>query len=127
VAGVDRHVWNAVALRGEVMAVRVVQRGDDGWLGGFTVGTRLRWAGDGWRPLLDVAVGVSHATERIPPSGTQFNYLAVIGGGAERRVGAVLVAVTGRWLHASNNGREGRHLNPDIQSLGTLVSVGWEH
>lgn len=127
VAGVDRRAWRGVALRGEVMALRVWQDSGDAWLRGFTVGTRIRWNARRTRPLLDVAVGLSHATRPVPVGGTQFNYLAVIGAGIERPVGATMVGVTGRWVHASNNGREGRHLNPDIQSLGVLVSVGWEH
>jgi hypothetical protein len=77
--------------------------------------------------MLDIAVGMSNASRAIPPGGTPFNFLALVGAGIERRIGPTRVAVTGRWLHASNNGREGRHLNPDIQSLGALVSVGWEH
>jgi hypothetical protein len=126
-AGVDRRIWRVVALRGEVIALRVLQDRQDAWLGGFTLGTRMRWGGNQWRPFVDVGVGLANATERVPPTGTRFNYLAVIGGGMDRRVGPLILAVTGRWLHASNNGREGRHLNPDIQALGALVSVGWEH
>jgi hypothetical protein len=127
IAGLDRRVWQGVAVRGEGMLLRVLQEGEDAWLGGVTLGTRVRWGGGDWRPLVDVAVGMSQSSTNVPPSGTRFNYLAVIGGGAERQVGRVRVAVTGRWLHASNNGREGRHLNPDIQALGALLSVGWEH
>jgi hypothetical protein len=77
--------------------------------------------------VVDVAVGVSQSTKDVPPGGTRFNYLALIGAGAERRLGPVNLGVTGRWTHVSNNGREGRHRNPDIQSLGALVSIGWEH
>jgi hypothetical protein len=127
VGGTDRRVWRGVAVRGELVALRVWQRSGDAWLRGFTLGTRMRWGGGAVRPLLDVAVGMSNATGEVPAGGTRFNYLAVIGGGVERAVGATRVVVTGRWLHASNNGREGRHLNPDIQSLGVLVGVGWEH
>ena len=107
--------------------LRVTQEVEDAWLGGFTLGTRTRLGTGTTRPLVDVAVGLSRSTAAVPPNGTRFNYLAVIGAGVERRSGKMTLSVTGRWLHASNNGREGRHLNPDIQSLGALVSVGWEH
>jgi hypothetical protein len=126
-AGIDRQVWRGVALRGEALALHVDQAGGNAWLRGFTVGTRTRWRTRQVRPFVDIAVGLSNATLPVPPTGTRVNYLAVIGAGIERRLGSVVLAVTGRWLHASNNGREGRHRNPDTQSLGALVSVGWEH
>ena len=47
--------------------------------------------------------------------------------GVEMPVRLAIVTVTARWLHASNNGRESRQRNPDIQSLGAVVSVGWEY
>jgi hypothetical protein len=125
--GVDRRIWRALTVRAEGTALRVWQESDDAWLAGGTVGTRWRWGEGRWRPMLDVAVGVSQSTKAVPPGGTRFNYLALIGAGAERRVGPINLGVTGRWTHVSNNGREGRHRNPDIQSLGALVSVGWEH
>lgn len=127
VAGVDHRVWRGVAVRAEVMALRVWQDSDSAWMGGFTVGTRVRLNNRRTRPFIDVAVGLSNASAPVPPTGTRFNYLAAIGAGVEHQVRAVRLAVTGRWLHASNNGRAGRHRNPDIQSLGALLSVGWEH
>lgn len=127
VAGVDRRVWKGLSLRGELLALRVMQEADDAWLLGFTVGTRIRWGQERVRRVMDVAVGVSDATRPVPPRGTSFNYLAVIGAGVETPLRSAVVSVTGRWLHASNNGREGRHRNPDIQSVGAVVSVGWEY
>ena len=127
VAGVDRRVWRGLSVRGELLALRVMQDDADGWLGGFTVGTRMRWGSARVRPVVDVAVGLSNATRPVPPRGTSFNYVAAIGAGVEVPLRPAVVTVTGRWLHASNNGREGRHRNPDIQSLGAVVSVGWEY
>jgi hypothetical protein len=122
----DRLVWRGFAVRGEGALLLVSQRGDDAWLRGFTIGARKRWARHRAVPLVDVAVGVSDATVPAPVRGTEFNYLAVIGVGAEIPVGGVLVTLSGRWFHVSNNGREGRHLNPDIQALGAVVGVGWK-
>ena len=127
VGGIDRRVWRALAIRSEVMMLRVAQQGDDSWLRGVTLGTRARWGDDeGLRPLIDVAGGVSDATTAVPPGGTRFNYLAVIGAGVEKPWGRWLMSVTGRWLHASNAGREGAR-NPDIQSIGVVFGVGWEY
>ena len=129
VVGVDRRVWRGLSVRGELLALRVMQDDEDGWLRGFTIGTRLRSRNGSVRPtpVVDVAVGLSRATRPVPPEGTSFNYLAAIGAGVEMPFRASVVTVTGRWFHASNNGREGRHRNPDIQSLGVVVSVGWEY
>jgi hypothetical protein len=91
------------------------------------VGTRGRWGRGSLRPVVDVAVGLSNATRPVPPRGTSFNYLAAIGAGFEMAPRPAVVTVTGRWWHASNNGREGRQRNPDIQSLGVVVGVGWEY
>ena len=125
-AGIDRRVWKGLAARGEVIALRVMQAGDDAWLRGFTLGPRVRWGRGAIRPVLDVAVGLSIATTAVPPRGTPFNYLATIGAGLEMPLHRTVISVTGRWLHASNNGREGSHRNPDIQALGAAIGVGWQ-
>jgi hypothetical protein len=127
VAGVDRRVWRGAAVRGELLALRVIQDPEGTWLRGFTVGTRMRWGQGSLRPLVDLAVGLSSATQPVPARGTTFNYLAAVGAGVELPLRRARLTVTARWLHASNNGREGRHRNPDIQSLGGVVSVGWEY
>jgi hypothetical protein len=124
VAGTDRVVWRDLAVRGEILALRVRQDPDEAWLGGFTLGTRGRWRSGA---LVDVAVGMSTATAPVPSGGTRFNYLAIVGAGIEHPAGPLTLTVTGRWFHASNNGSEGRARNPDIQSLGAAVSVGWKH
>jgi hypothetical protein len=123
--GADRRVWHGVAVRGEIVALRVEQVDGDAWLGGFTVGMRLRWGGAGRRPFTDVAVGSSNATRPVPSGGTRVNYLAVIGAGIERPAGPMTLSMSARWTHVSNNGREGRRRNPDIQSLGVAVGFGW--
>ena len=125
-AGIDRRVWRDLALRTELVALRVWQTGDDAWLGGATIGSRLRWGPPALVGVLDVAIGVSNATRPVPRRGTRFNYLALVGAGMERPLGPARLSVTGRWLHASNNGREGRHRNPDVQALGVTVGIGWE-
>jgi hypothetical protein len=125
IAGVDRRLWRGLAVRGEALLLRVTQPAEDAWLRGWTVGARTRWHRRTARPVIDIAVGTAEATRRIPPRGTRFNYLAVIGAGVEMPFRQRLVSVTGRWLHASNNGREGRHRNPDIQSLGVVIGVVW--
>ena len=53
------------------------------------------------------------------------NSLLVLGGGIEVPYSTVHLIVGARWLHVSNNGREGNSRKPDIQSLGGFVGVGW--
>jgi hypothetical protein len=127
VVGADRRAWRGLSVRGELLVLRVLQQPDDAWLRGLTVGTRMRWGQAGVRPVADVAVGLSSATRPVPQRGTTVNYLAVVGAGAEVPLRSFILTVTGRWVHASNNGREGRHRNPDIQALGVVVGVGWEY
>ena len=125
--GIERDIRRRVAARGEVLLLRVRQGGEDGWLRGFTIGSRARWAGRPVSPFVDIAVGLSDATVPVPVGGTTFNYLAVIGGGIDIPLRAARLCVGARWVHVSNNGREGRDRNPDIQSIGAVVGVGWKH
>ena len=126
-AGVESRLWRDVALRLEGVIARVRQHGDDAWLVGYTVGTRARWSAGGLRPYLDIGAGISHATREVPLRGTQFNFLATAGGGIELPLNGVAVAFGPRWLHLSNNGRQGRGRNPDIQSLGFTLAVVFAH
>ena len=126
--GVDRSIWKAMGVRAEGILVHVQQRGTDGWLRGFTVGSRTRWGGSRIKPFVDVAVGLSHATARIPVRGTAANFLALAGGGVQMPVtGRLSLDASARWLHLSNNGREGRDKNPDIQALGAVIAIGWAY
>lgn len=73
--------------------------------------------------------GISWSDTRTPPRGTSFNYLIQGTVGITRRVGTRSHLVTGfRWLHISNNSREGRSRNPDIEALGAYcgLSLGFE-
>jgi hypothetical protein len=126
VVGVDRRLSRRMSARVEGLAVRVQQTGRDAWLRGFTLGTRARWTRPRWRPFVELAVGLSDSTAVVPVRGTAFNYLLVTGGGGAVSVGDLTLELGARWLHISNNGREGNDRNPDIQSLGLVVAVVWE-
>lgn len=123
-AGIDNRLWRGVALRGEAIVLRVRQQGSDTWLRGATVAMRVRRAST--MPLfLDIGAGLAKAGEPLPPTGTRFNYLLVAGGGVEVPWSTLHVTAGARWLHVSNGGREGNARNPDIQTLGGFVGVGW--
>ena len=51
--------------------------------------------------------------------------LIIAGGGIEIPTGQVSLELGARWFHMSNNGREGASRNPDIQSLGMIIAIGW--
>lgn len=122
--GADRRIWRGLSARIEGLASRVLQTGADAWLTGFTVGSRARVRQGRLRPFADLAVGLSYASADTPPRGTASNYLIVAGGGVSVRMGGAAVELGARWLHISNNGRQGRHRNPDIQALGVTVGLG---
>ena len=124
-AGVERRVWRTLRLRVDGWLLRGFQEGDDAWTAGFTLGPRWRWGTGSVRPFAELGVGLSQSTEPIPPGGTRFNYVAQAGGGIQVNVGDTQLDVGARWLHLSNNGREGRDRNPDNQALGTVVAIGW--
>ena len=125
-AGVEANGWKALRIRVEGQLLRVTQDGSDALLRGVTIGARARWSTSRVRPFADLAGGVSSSTRPVPPRGTTVNLLIVAGGGVQialdRRWSLDLGA---RWFHISNNGREGRHRNPDVQALGASIAIGW--
>ena len=123
-AGIDRRVWKALALRTEGVILRVSQTGRDAWLRGFTIGIRNRWQPGRVTPFVELAAGLSASTRPVPPNGTASNYLLMSGGGVEIPLGRGSLDLGARWFHVSNNGRGGNR-NPDIQTLGLFIGVGW--
>ena len=83
---------------------------------------QLRWAvrrSERWNLFVELGPGISWSDTTVPPRGTRFNYLLLAGSGVSRRLSRQCHAVAAfRWLHISNNGREGRGRNPDIEALG---------
>jgi hypothetical protein len=124
-AGIDRRVWRGLAIRAEGLLLHVDQYGGDTWLRGASLGMRARRKARAAQLFLDVGGGWAGAARRVPPTGTRYNYLAVVGGGVEAPWSRVRVSLSVRWLHVSNGGREGRLANPDIQSLGGFAGVGY--
>ena len=77
-----------------------------------------------WNWYAETGPGVSWSDLTTPVRGTRFNYLFQAGTGLMRRVGSnsnVLVAY--RFFHLSNNGREGKDHNPDLEMMGGYF--GW--
>lgn len=125
--GIERRMWGPLAARAEGLLLHVSQDLDDAWLRGFTLGTRARLEMTRATPYIDVAVGLSNATTAVPARGTTFNYLAAVEAGIEVPFRGIEMSVGARWLHLSNNGRAGRHRNPDIQALGVVAGIGWKN
>jgi hypothetical protein len=77
-----------------------------------------------WSAFVEMGPGISWSDTRVPPRGTEFNYLIVAGGGVMARLGRQTNLLTGfRWLHVSNNSLEGRSRNPDIEALGGYAGI----
>ena len=125
-AGLDRALWRALRVRLEGQLLRVKQSGSDALLRGITLGARASWKMFNVMPFAELAGGISNSTRQVPPRGTAINLLVVAGGGLQIPLRHQLSVDFGaRWFHISNNGREGRHLNPDIQALGSSIAIGW--
>jgi hypothetical protein len=125
-AGVWWTFVGRTSLLVEFQAMRVLQDSSrDAFVNGLT--TVIRWHAlvrDRWTMFVDVGPGISWSDTRTPPRGTAFNYLALAGTGVLARVGRQSQALVGfRWLHLSNNGREGRGNNPDIEALGAYAGL----
>jgi hypothetical protein len=77
-----------------------------------------------WDWFVETGPGVSWSDVETPPRGTKFNYLYQAGTGVIRRVGSTShLVIAYRFFHLSNNGREGKILNPDLEMMG--VYTGW--
>lgn len=77
-----------------------------------------------WDWFVEAGPGVSWSDLETPPRGTKFNYLFQAGAGVMRRAGRNHhVVVAYRFLHLSNNHRESREHNPDLEMMG--VYAGW--
>jgi hypothetical protein len=77
-----------------------------------------------WDWFIEAGPGVSWSDLQTPPRGTKFNYLFQAGAGAVRQVGrSQNVVLAYRFLHLSNNHREGREHNPDLEMMG--LYIGW--
>jgi hypothetical protein len=77
-----------------------------------------------WDWFVEGGPGVSWSDLSTPPRGTKFNYLFQAGAGVLKRTGKsqhLLLAY--RFLHLSNNHREGREHNPDLEMMG--LYLGW--
>jgi hypothetical protein len=125
-AAVSWSFVNRAALLVEFEAVRVFQRTPRvAHVQGMA--TLVRWqvrAREPSRVFLELGPGISWSDTTVPPRGTRFNYLIVAGGGLLRRIGAQTHAVVAaRWWHLSNNSREGRSRNPDIEGIGGYAGL----
>jgi len=123
-------VWwaflNRATLVVDVHATRVFQQPSrDAFVTGVTPGVRFQIVRrEPWDLFAEIGVGPSWSDTVVPPRGTRFNYLGHTGIGLSRRLGRQVHGIAGfRWLHLSNNGREGHDRNPDIQAVGGYAAV----
>jgi hypothetical protein len=123
-------VWWALLERATLVvdfhATRVFQHPlRDAFVTGVTPGVRFRIVrGEAWDLFAEIGVGPSWSDTVVPQRGTRFNYVGHTGIGLSRRLGRQVHGIVGfRWLHLSNNGREGDDRNPDIQALGGYAAV----
>jgi hypothetical protein len=103
----------------------VFQRTPGAFVQGISPLFRWRFADQpNWDWFIEAGPGVSWSDLETPPRGTKFNYLFQAGAGAMRQVGrGQNVVLAYRFLHLSNNHREGREHNPDLEMMG--LYLGW--
>ena len=120
-----RPINDALAVSGQLSFLEVSQAGQDALLSTLTGLLQWRVYERGrFGVSLEIGPGVSLATREVPPTGTRFNIVFQTGGGIAYRVAPRATMVGGlRWIHLSNNGMFGRHLNPDVQAVG--MYLGW--
>jgi hypothetical protein len=115
-----------VTLVVDLHATRVFQEPlRDAFVTAVTPGVRLQiHRGEAWDLFSEIAAGPSWSDTAVPDGGTRFNYFGYAGIGVSHRLGRQVHGTAGlRWLHLSNNGREGHDHNPDIQALGGYVAI----
>ena len=121
--------WGAIrdriAIGIEFHHAWVIQEATGAFVQGVSPMVRIkRTDRPGWNWYADTGPGVSWSDLTTPVRGTKFNYLFQAGTGFMKRVGTnshVLIAY--RFFHLSNNVREGRDHDPDLEMMGGYV--GW--
>src|SRR4029453_11023611 len=105
--------------------VRVFQATPNAWVQGFSPLLRWRFVErPAWNTYVEVGPGISWSDRPAAPRGTVFNYLFQSEAGVMRRLTPSTHAVVAfRFLHISNNGREGLDHNPDIEALGLRAGL----
>ena len=126
---VSASFWGAVSdrfmLGVEFQHAFVFQHTPGAFIQGISPLLRWRFADrPNWDWFVEVGPGVSWSDLDTPPSGTRFNYLFQAGAGAIKQIGSTQSLVLAyRFLHLSNNHREGRTRNPDLEMMG--LYAGW--
>lgn len=124
-------MWGAIG-RGfcigvEFTHLRIFQQTPGAFVQGLSPLVRWRIVDrEKWEMFVDTGPGISWSDLPTPPRGTKFNYLFQGSAGVMRRVGGSGHAVIGvRFLHLSNNHREGREHNPDLEMLGPFAGFSF--
>ena len=122
-------MWGAIGrgfcLGVEFSHLRIFQQTPGAFVQGLSPLIRWRFADQpNWDWFIEAGPGASWSDLDTPPRGTRFNYLFQAGAGAMRQVAHNQHFVLAyRFLHLSNNHREGRERNPDLEMMG--VYAGW--
>ena len=122
-------IWGAVSDRFNVgiefRHAFVIQHTPGAFVQGISPLLRWKFADTpAWHWFVEAGPGVSWSDLETPPNGTRFNYLFQAGAGGMRRMARNQHLVLAyRLLHLSNNKREGRHRNPDLEMMG--IYAGW--
>ncbi len=85
------------------------------------------WTGTRVTPFLEVGAGISYATTRVPPAGTNFNFMPTAGIGLQYAVGQrTTLDVKWRYHHFSNADISPAR-NPGIDTSSFLIGFTYQY
>jgi hypothetical protein len=120
----DRFLPGSVEIIGEPMYLAVLEPSNE-TAHAFGVSALVKyniWTGTRWVPFLEGGGGVSYASVNVPRTGTNFNFMAQIGGGVQYAIGDRSTLDLRAIYHHISNANISRD-NPSLNSLQFLAGV----
>ena len=121
--GIGYYVFDNVSITGEFSGYYDSQPGPDARIYAGDLVLRGHWVRSGRFSFFgDALAGIAYADQRVPASGTYYNYTLALGVGATFQLCGNLHLIGGvRYFHISNAHLEGPVHNPSINATQAYV------